>query len=419
MKFSMATNFDEQVIYDCEKFSDSNNKIEYLYGKLKSDSYGGGRASMFLPKLTKQELKNYIYKCHEHGLKFNYLINPLCINNQDIKPKGHKKLMRYIEELVDMGIDAITINSPYLCEVINKRWPNLMITIGLYASIVDVQTIKYWGEIGAKELTLSHKFSRNFVMLEKAMRIAKAYNIGIRVIGNNTCLKNCPYKIAHGASQAHASINSGLGNTFNFDYYILKCNLEKITNPSELIAGNWIRPEDIHYFEELCEKVGYDDFSIKLVERTRKTDFLSRVIKAYTSRSYDGNLLKILNFPDSNDTIQSSMMPVYYDAITQRYNIKYMKKYGDLFNFPELYVDNKKLDGFFDNFYKNCNCEDKICMHTSKGTVASGVEYCQYCSNYAKKAVKSDKKAVDKWAKEVNQFLEDMRESKLFYSNAD
>ena len=54
------------------------------------------------------------------------------------------------------------------------------------------------------------------------------------------------------------------------------------------LRANWIRPEDLHLYEEL----GYHNF--KIVERNTPTQILLERVKAYAERRYDGNLLDLV-----------------------------------------------------------------------------------------------------------------------------
>ena len=53
--------------------------------------------------------------------------------------------------------------------------------------------------------------------------------------------------------------------------------------------SDWVRPEDVHHYEELCNKTG-KNLTLKLTDRARTTDWLTEVVKAYAEKSYNGNL---------------------------------------------------------------------------------------------------------------------------------
>lgn len=293
MKYSLGTNFDEELLEYIIEY-DKERQIESLFGKLKTDIIGGGRASNILPDLTMGQLKDYIEKCERAGIGFNYLLNPMCLGNREIQPKEHKEIVKFLDKISKIGVKHVTINSPYLCELIKKQFPEMKVTIGLYAYIYSLQHVKYWENLGADELTLHHRVNRNFNYLKSMLEYGKNRNIKLRVIANNVCLHDCPYQINHGCGQAHASQEKDSKHCMYLDYNLLKCNYAKITHPQELISSEWIRPEDVRFYQELCDETKNYNFSIKLLERTKTTEFLKRVVKAYIDEDYDGNLIDIL-----------------------------------------------------------------------------------------------------------------------------
>ena len=111
--FSVATNFDPRLIADIAKVN-TQKEITSVFGKLQRDILGGGRAAIAIPKISKKELKAHIELCHKHDLEFNYLLNPFCMDNRDIMPRTHKKIIRFIGLLMDLGTDWLTITSPLL-----------------------------------------------------------------------------------------------------------------------------------------------------------------------------------------------------------------------------------------------------------------------------------------------------------------
>ena len=70
------------------------------------------------------------------------------------------------------------------------------------------------------------------------------------------------------------------------DFNLINCTYRKVSNPKAILTSEWIRPEDIHYYEELAEETGNKNFSLKLVDRTRSTEFIGNVIKAYQQNGW-------------------------------------------------------------------------------------------------------------------------------------
>ncbi len=412
MPYSIGTNFDPELINIISEL-DKDKSIKSVFGKMRSDILGGGRASLVLPEISMEQLRDYIKLCHSKGLKFNYLLNPMCMENKELSAREHKKIVSYIDKLVNIGVDSVTVNSPYMCEMIKKKFENIKVSIGLYAYIFDMHHVKYWCDLGADELTLYHKVNRNFALLENMLQFTKNTNMSLRLIANNVCLHSCPYCVMHGTSVAHASQNKHFSKHINLDYCLLKCTTEKIKNPVQLISSEWIRPEDVKYYEELCEKTRNYNFSIKLLDRTKSTDFLTKVIKAYTSREYDGNLLDILLWPKLNQVAKVHKKSFIFKAITGRYNLKEVKRFFDIYNLPDIYFDNKKLDGFLEKFISKFVCDEHLCEECDTENSNSGA-YCSYCKSWAQKAITYNNDERKKWIKESESIKVNLVDSKFF-----
>lgn len=410
IEYDLSTNFDKNLISGIREI-DKDHTIKTVFGKLRKDVVGGGRSSMTLPQLSFKELRAYIDLCHQNKLQFNYLINPACLGNKEMNPRTHKKIVKYIGNLAEAQIDAITVNSPFLCELIKKQFPDLDVTIGVAASVFTNIHIKNWEELGANEITLPHGLNRNFSELENILNFTKDRQIRVRVIANNVCLHECPYKISHSTSQSHASQKGNSSSNLNIDYNLLSCNNKKIKKPEHIIASEWIRPEDVHLYEELCNKTGNHNFSIKLLDRTKTTDFLLRVVKAYTEFSFDGNLIDILNWPSKKQTKVVHKAPMYWSAFKERYKLKELYNYEDTYNLPEIHVDNKKLDGFIDKFMNNSECFEKVCgldMQTQSS------ETCTYCKGWVKKAISYNQEEINQWIEKSDHTMEALKTSSFF-----
>lgn len=415
MKYSLGCNFDEGLLDYLEE-RDTKHQIESLFGKLKKDIIGGGRASNILPDLSMSDLGKYVGRCKKIGIGFNYLLNPMCLGNREVIPSEHKQIVRFIGKLQDIGINHVTINSPYLCEIIKKQFPGMKITIGLYAYIFTLQHARFWLNLGADELTLQHRVNRDFSTLKTMLSYFKDTNLKLRVIANNVCLHECPYQVNHGNGQAHASQSKDEEKSIFLDYSLMKCTYNKIRNPSALIAAEWIRPEDVKYYTQLCDETGNHNFSIKLLERTKTSKFLKRVVDAYLSEDYDGNLLDILTWASSKNTMNVDYKAIFYRAAKNTYNLGGVKSYAKVFEVPQISINNKKLNGFLEYFTSSYNCDKIICGATTPPDNASDKKFiCDYCNKWAENSIDYVKEQVEGWLHEYENVLDMMNDSSMFH----
>lgn len=413
IKFDLASNFDNRLIEEVGKIG----TVSWVYGKMNTDLIGGGRPAIVLPKFSWEHLKEHINTCHKNNIKFNYLINALCIGNKEFQKDFNIKLVKSLEMISESGADGVTVASPYLCRLIKKQFPNLFVSVSIYTTVNSLEQVKYWEEMGADEVTLSLSVNRDFKKLKDLLLFTRGRKIILRLLANNICLHNCPYVTNHACAHSHASRKGDFSSKFHIDYQLLSCYNHKISNPAKLISATWIRPEDVCYYEALCEETGNYNLSLKLMERDRKTDWLLRVINAYSSRSYDGNLLDLTNFSGKNvERKQVHSKRMYLAAITHRYNMKKVSGYRDAVFAPPICIDNKKLDGFIEHFKDNYACNESVCFDANSGIFEKDTDFksCSYCSNWAKKAVTFDETLRNSYLEKSRGFLDALHRSDFF-----
>jgi uncharacterized protein YggL (DUF469 family) len=170
---------------------------------------------------------------------------------------------------------------------------------------------------------------------------------------------------------------------------------------------------DVNHYKEICEKTGNYNFSLKLLDRTKTTDFLARTAKSYLDECYEGNLIDIINWPSKTQTKEIHMSGVYKSALRDRYRIKELLKYSETFELPDVYIDNTKLEGFLDHFINRDACSGKICGACSADTSKLD-NVCTYCAQWAKKVVEMKKQAVEEWLKKSEYTLESLKTSRFF-----
>lgn len=265
------------------------------------------------------------------------------------------------------------------------------------------------------ERKIAHHVNRDFKLLKKMLLYTKGKNVTLRLIANNLCLHMCPYSIMHGTVQGHFSCSDSCSRG-DIDYCLMKCLSTKIEDMSNLISSDWIRPEDLCYYEKLCEETDNFNLSIKLVERTKSTKFLTRVVEAYARRQYKGNLLDILLWPKSDDmVVKTEPTAEEMKTMAELYNISQMFNYSKIFDLPNIYIDNTKLDGFLKKFVDDYACNHKICVSKQNIDVTDS-NYCSYCSSWVQRAIIYNGEQVEKWIDNCREFEKALDRSEVFRS---
>ena len=418
LHFDIATNFDKKLIDMISKYDD----FKWVYGKMNNDIVGGGRPSIRLPKISWNQLADYVDYCHQHNIKFNYLLNALCLSGKEFQKSYHTEVIKLLRKIDEMKVDGVTIASPYLCQIVRKQFPHFFISVSVYNKVETLPQLKYWKDIGADEITVFHTINRDFKRLRLMLKYAKQIGLKIRLIANNSCLHECPFHANHAVTHSHGSKSDEKTRIFHFDYQILNCNLLKIKDPSRIISSEWIRPEDLYYYEDLCNELGCDNLSIKLTERGRNTEWLIRVANAYHNRTYNGNLIDILNYVGKGDFYgELHYEPVQKQVREKGYNEDLIQNYRESIFYTLPYIDNNKLNNFLKFFIENYQCDHKICDDTNfdldlKQNEETSGEICSYCRIWAKKVIIFEQSERKKAIAKAEKALDDVNSSRIFYT---
>jgi len=380
MRLSVACNFDPELI---NQIKENRFPVDEIFGKLPEDFMGGGRSSYMLSPLTKKGFIDYVELAKANNINFCYLLNAPCFNNQEFTRSGQKKINRMLSWLNDIGIKSITVSSPFLLQMIKKRYPGFKVRVSVFACVDNPLKAKRWEELGADCITLdSILVNRDFETLQKIRDVSK---IDLQLMVNNSCLLSCPMCHYHNTTLGHSSQSNHKNKGFILDVCILRCSYLKLLDPVNYLRCEWIRPEDLRLYENM----GYSNF--KIIERSTPTEYLVKRMKAYVDRRYDGNLLDLVQpygYDTSKDDSVLYQQPISWVAkfLFKPWLINPIKllkvkalaeKRGMLKPYPgepPVYLDNRKLDGFIDTFVKK-SCRYKNC------------DECQHCHRAAERAL--------------------------------
>ena len=391
MKLSVAANWDIELLDGLAHIPE----VTSVYAKLSYDLVGGGRAGSVLPPVDLATAAAYIQAAHKRGLSFSYLLNAPCLGNLEQTQEGKERLLAFVGQLVELGVDNVSISNLALVALVRRNYPELSIRGSVLSWPTNLPRLKYQESLGVDPLILPYsEFNRDFQALE---RIGANLSCGIVLFANIACIYHCHYLAEHACSVGHASQeNQGGSKTHSMlDSYLWQCTRRRLVQPELFLSSRWIRPEDVHLYEAL----GVEEF--KIIDRSRSTAWLLRAAKAYASRRYDGNLLDILSIemlgdpngfhPSIEEQSRKSLFQL--DTEERRLTLRMFRLRQRLLAL-NVTIDNAMLSDFLEGFGK-IRCAETFC------------DDCRYCHRYAERAVRYDRDEAARLVAEIDELIDD------------
>jgi len=396
MKLSLAANFDRALIPKLKGFP-----VEEVFGKLPTDFTGGGRPSYMGGSLSERELAGYVALLAENGIAFNYLLNSACMGNREWGRGFQKKLMGLLARLGRMGVKRLTVSTPFLLEAIKARFPEFFVKVGIYAQVDTPRRARFWEDLGADAITLeSFSINRNF---RRLAAIRAAVRCELQLIANHPCLPNCPMQSYHQNGFAHGSDGS---RRLFIDYCFLRCTRTRLEDPSLFVKAAWIRPEDTAAYEAL----GFGTF--KLLERNIPSGELLKRVRAYSERSFQGNLAEIILPYGFKETPRKGLAwaakhflrPLQVSPFKVKELHRLARSQGMLFPLGEspIRIDSARIPADFIEGFRRRDCATLECSR------------CRYCEEIAERAVAVDEDFRRRAMQQFDRIEGSMRDGSLW-----
>jgi collagenase-like PrtC family protease len=369
MKISLAANYDPDLVPELAKYP-----VDEVYGRFPTDGISSGRPHYMATPLSEADLRGYVRLLGQHGIAFNYLLNGACFGNQEWTRPWQKRVTALLAKLSEWGVGRVTVATPFLLELVKRRFPEFKVRVGIYAQVDTPRRARFWEDLGADAIVLeSFSINRNF---RRLAAIRESVGCDLELIANHTCLMNCPMQTYHQNGFAHASDDS---ETLFIDYCFMRCSRQRLADPSQFIKSAWIRPEDIAAYEAM----GFTTF--KLLERGIPSEELLRRVKAYSERRFDGNLAELLlSYGFKQPVVKESFWSLRHFLKPRQVNPLRLKPIRDLARLqgwlsplPEcpVQVDTRQIPANFLDGFRDRDCASTEC------------HACGYCERIAAKAV--------------------------------
>lgn len=351
------------------KYLDTNVQVYEVYGSFKVSTLGTGWPSTVLPEIDEEGLTRHVEKAHSCGFKFAYALNAVCMNLAEYTEEGRKALDELLRKLSEMEVDTLIIAIPYLIEYVAKNYPEFKINASSLCYIDSLNRACMYESLGASRLTLSEDINRCFSLLKLIRENVEAE---LEVIANNGCLLKCPFRTYHNTITAHVSqsiIEDPVGFTYK-PYPFIRCTLKRLSDHKEIIKAPWFRPEDVKYYS----KLGID--YIKIAGRGLSAEDLLKLIEAYLSSRYDGDIYALID--NSYTHFRWDMFDMEAEPLPPL----------------KISIDNRSLDGWYEYFMN----DNSPCI--------TGCRNCNYCDEVAKRVIKTDPKIEKKYIERIKHMID-------------
>jgi hypothetical protein len=239
------------------------------------------------PVSLRKSLVDDLKFCRSKGLSLDLLVNATCYGDISFTPVQREDYYKNLKEMSSLGImpEIVTTTSPYIAKItknidtsVDRRASvNMRLNSTLAMEYVSAEFDSYY---------VCRDVQRDLPTLKVFAEWGKKNGKKICMLANSGCLRYCPWQTFHETLLSH-----------NFKHILPE--IMKLKMPStlcsgivadkrfeEILRGSWIRPEDLHRYEPYVSV-------IKL--STREADRPDLILKAYTSGSFDGDLLRILD----------------------------------------------------------------------------------------------------------------------------
>ena len=225
--------------------------------------------------------------CRENSILLDSLFNCNCYGDNAISPELADFVEATLRDMNGRGLfpDIVTTTSPFIATVLRQRFPQVKIRWSV--------NIRVHGTVGFEcvdelfdSFYASRERHRDIAYMKELSEWARSHGKVLGMQANSGCLRQCPFQQFHDNLHGHNRIRqSGVGAKFDFSVFRCRTNYAR-RNWEDFIRATWIRPEDVPAFEPYVDVV-------KLA--TRRHRFPVKVLNAYASYSYDGNLLDLMD----------------------------------------------------------------------------------------------------------------------------
>ncbi|MBR0458845.1 MAG: hypothetical protein IJJ26_06385 [Victivallales bacterium] len=277
MQFSVGYQANPQLKHAILNHLDRVHEVYFPWAGFAS---GRGFASEEAQRQMETDLDELVHA----GLAANLLLNGNCYGRYSQSRVFFQKIGDTVDALVERyTLSSVTTASPIIAKFLKTNFPSLEIRASVNMEI---------GTDFGMEYLLNHfdafyakrELNQDWARLKRLSQWAREHGKKLYLLANSGCLNFCSVHNFHDNLVAHEREISEMDNAFEFHGLCHEWVKREGCAKTLLAHSNFIRPEDVSRYEEVCD-------GMKLATRTTK--FPGMVVDAYCEGRFHGNLLEL------------------------------------------------------------------------------------------------------------------------------
>ncbi|MBE6390538.1 MAG: hypothetical protein E7043_10315 [Lentisphaerae bacterium] len=298
MKFQVGYQSNRKFVEYLLKHGDMVSELYFPWGEFTT-----GRGVTADTEQLAEDLKCF----KQAGFRFCLLLNGNCYGSEALSVKFFDKLGNAIMEVMSsFGLNSVTTASPVIAAFLKQHFPDLHIRASVNMEIGTPEGVEYLLD-DFDSFYLKREYNYDLAVLTRMYDICHKNGKKLYILANSGCLNFCSARTFHDNLVAHQHEIAQMDNAVTFHGVCTKFLSAGKNKENILAKSNFIRPEDIHYYEELCD-------GMKLATRTNFNPMA--IAYAYFNGKFSGNLLDLTEpahsalFP--GEIIANNLIPEEY-----------------------------------------------------------------------------------------------------------
>jgi len=230
---------------------------------------------------ARARLERDLVEMRRLGVRLDLLLNASCYGREAYSLALVEGVSSVIAHLMDLvGVDIVTTMSPLIAETVKRRFPGVEVRASVNMRLGTVRSLEYVAHL-FDSYHVQREYNRDLERLSELRTWAEANGKRLIMLANSGCLSYCSVQTFHDNLVSHEAEAAGVDSVpaeapaLCWSYYRDRRNWVRF------LQNTWVRPEDLHHYEDLFPVV-------KLATRMHANP--RRVIQAYAAGRFAGNL---------------------------------------------------------------------------------------------------------------------------------